>query len=69
MLSPDMASEMGIAAERDHPILLRPDQEVEAVRSAQLFHVLVMLVRGRALEILKSIVERGENMVMRLTEG
>ena len=58
MLSPEMAAGVGKAAVREMPVLLRPDQEREAARSTQLFRILVMMVRGRVLNILKSIGEQ-----------
>ena len=58
MLSPEMRSEVKLAV--DSPsVATTTDANVNA-RSSQLYHMLVLLCKGRALQILQSMHEKGE---------
>ena len=57
MLSAEMATEMLAASALEAPAT-SSDTEVVA-RSAQLFHMLVLMVKGRALEMMRAIGEKG----------
>ena len=57
MLSNEMAEEMKLASVQTTPAVSTDANITE--RSTQLFQMLVLLVRGRALEILRSLGEAG----------
>ena len=63
MMPSEMAAEMKQSADRAEPVQLRVEQAEAVGRSVQLFHILVMMVKGRALEILESIGERGKEWI------